>query len=153
MRDLTAPNCEATISAELIALIYGRTVAPAKATPVQSDCSPSQAEIEPPSHGEVFESSQAEASSTETEVRTPSNWPQVALRVDGQRPIRLNALLLCRCVSRQPVHVTDAQSQFERTLCLYVTEQREIVAHLECRLEGAFSSRSRYRYAYLDLPD
>ena len=152
MFDFAAPRCEAWISPELVQLLRGQgTVAPACEDEDTSaaDCiAPTAVPDEP-----IEEPVPAVADMSGAEmpgVDTPGlDWPEVALRVDGRRPMRFRGLLLFRAERRLNDARGDRHAAFVQDLKLFLADSMEVIAHAICTPAEGFPGRPLYRVAHI----
>ena len=133
-----APNCEASVSPDLIRMMRG--LAPAAPEPLQ----------EP-----VAEDGSSEAAGPEpwhpVDVAAPHET--VRLRVDGARPLVFRGARLCGTILHHMVHddaglTTDIRSE----LSLFGAEDGRIVAHIAAEPGPGLSALAVYRAAEIWAP-
>lgn len=117
MADVGAPTCEATVSPLLASLLAGQAAAAEPPVPAPPPAKPVAPEV-----------GQNPPLPPKTATCGP-RWPSIALRADGQRPVRINAMLLCRTAVSTPVSQTTGLTV---TVQLFLTETGGIVAQAQC---------------------
>lgn len=148
---------EATVSPELVALLAGNPVedTPAPAPePVAADSPPPDA---PPPEPEVASSGPwgdlPEGDPAPAKAQATAPWQTLALRCDGQRPVRIRGLSVwCDEAEASFADASGQSGRGRRRFELFLTEAGDIVAQLVVTPPDALPARPIHRVATLSVP-